>query len=611
MEKDEIEILTSNVTIDFLKYELRKYKALDITTALQDIENVLKHQQEIELIEEEMNRYQPGEIRKKVREMQANISRIEREIHHQELIQSIEQIRMDFTNLDKVLDAKCRYEDVRAVIEARLLEDDTQTEQDTEIYELRVLADETRMQAVKELLELFQKSLSIDPHRLTIVIPSSLESPLFKAAKVSKIISINVELDQYRDHFNHFCENIVCLIGQIAKSETVLLIETESSISVSLDKDASLPKSKQVFSLNAIALIINFLNQRLHNFSMLKLGLFNNIWQPTCQAIISNYLQLHVPSEVDKVIRFEQDYTLIIEDFLNRITYELYTGEILLEYLSSCLDSVMNQKTGHYVEKAKQLLSIKFQGTLQVGEHQNKAESRLFDFPACLVHTSIVEIKELIDAVVLELGSHHDKIYSIVDLTLKFRFLAQRFFSSAIDSQKYLIGRELESAEGLDCEETLRFDKVTKTIHQLTKHFQDLNVLWKPIIPSHLRLIGLGQLVDHLSELLTNEILILYDITEVESNRLAGYLALEGIQAIFRENLHYSMINHYTGPKYAHFVTLVQLLTWSMSNIMECWRLDALNDFETKDLVHLITALFSDTELRRKNIKEIESNANT
>jgi hypothetical protein len=51
---------------------------------------------------------------------------------------------------------------------------------------------------------------------------------------------------------------------------------------------------------------------------------------------------------------------------------------------------------------------------------------------------------------------------------------------------------------------------------------------------------------------------------------------------------------------------LIDILVINMSDIMERFRDGALKDFEPRELVGLITALFSDSAMRRSNIKEIE-----
>jgi hypothetical protein len=101
------------------------------------------------------------------------------------------------------------------------------------------------------------------------------------------------------------------------------------------------------------------------------------------------------------------------------------------------------------------------------------------------------------------------------------------------------------------------------------------------------------------------ELLALNDIAEVESERLAQLLSLQEIESLFLIN-NKSYIAHYAGSKYLKFKTLVQVLTWSFSSIMEHFRMGALIDFTIPELVHLCKALFSDTPLRQRNIAEIE-----
>jgi endonuclease/exonuclease/phosphatase family metal-dependent hydrolase len=102
-----------------------------------------------------------------------------------------------------------------------------------------------------------------------------------------------------------------------------------------------------------------------------------------------------------------------------------------------------------------------------------------------------------------------------------------------------------------------------------------------------------------------DEILQLTDIAEVESERLAELLTLQEVEPLFLvEGVSYTA--HYCGPHYLKFKTLIQVLTWSFSSIMEHFRMGALTDFSIHELVHLSKALFSDTPLRQRNIAEIQ-----
>ena len=102
------------------------------------------------------------------------------------------------------------------------------------------------------------------------------------------------------------------------------------------------------------------------------------------------------------------------------------------------------------------------------------------------------------------------------------------------------------------------------------------------------------------------------DISEVESKRLGELLQMDGIQKLFvvADSCNtFSLVGHYA-VKFGHFKTLLQLLTWSFASIMEHFRMGALSEFTTDQLVHLFRALFSDTSLRQRNIDEVRSRPN-
>lgn len=153
---------------------------------------------------------------------------------------------------------------------------------------------------------------------------------------------------------------------------------------------------------------------------------------------------------------------------------------------------------------------------------------------------------------------------------------------------------------GLGVESNPNFSKVKNMTEKLNSTMSQLNNSWTTVIPTHLRFIALGKLTDRISEVLSEEIFKLRDISELESERLAEILNLKVIESLFNAEGR-CWIGHYSS-KYGHFGTLMQILTWSFASIMEHFSLGALIDFEVDQLIHLVKALFSDTPLRRKNL---------
>jgi hypothetical protein len=115
---------------------------------------------------------------------------------------------------------------------------------------------------------------------------------------------------------------------------------------------------------------------------------------------------------------------------------------------------------------------------------------------------------------------------------------------------------------------------------------------------------GLGLLIHKICVEFTNRIFSLDDISELESNRLAELFDLNTYENMFMDK-NRTFILEYTGPSYSKFKTLLQILTWSFSTIMDHFRMGALVEFDISELTHLIKALFSDSPLRVRNLKEI------
>jgi hypothetical protein len=163
----------------------------------------------------------------------------------------------------------------------------------------------------------------------------------------------------------------------------------------------------------------------------------------------------------------------------------------------------------------------------------------------------------------------------------------------------------IDDAKGFDCYTSDRYNHLRGIVNRIEYHTRHLHTLWKPILPSHMCFIAIGSIVEFICDKISDEIYLLKDIAEVESQRLFETLNLKATEALFIQEDH-SLIAHYAGSAYLQFKTLTQLLTWSFATIMEHFRMGALVEFTVPQLEHLCKALFSDSELRQKNIQEIQ-----
>ena len=69
---------------------------------------------------------------------------------------------------------------------------------------------------------------------------------------------------------------------------------------------------------------------------------------------------------------------------------------------------------------------------------------------------------------------------------------------------------------GLGVESNPNFSKVKNMTEKLNSTMSQLNNSWTTVIPTHLRFIALGKLTDRISEVLSEEIFKLRDISELE-----------------------------------------------------------------------------------------------
>jgi hypothetical protein len=173
------------------------------------------------------------------------------------------------------------------------------------------------------------------------------------------------------------------------------------------------------------------------------------------------------------------------------------------------------------------------------------------------------------------------------------------------ESQTAILKDTILEAGGFDVDSTQRYETVSRVIKKVHYHLRHVAGTWNAVLAPHVYLMAMGKLVDRICVEICGEILRLSDIAEMESERLAELLTFREVESLFLvQSVSYTA--HYCGPNYLKFKTLIQVLTWSFSSIMEHFRMGALTDFSIHELVHLCKALFSDTPLRQKNIAEIQ-----
>jgi len=182
-----------------------------------------------------------------------------------------------------------------------------------------------------------------------------------------------------------------------------------------------------------------------------------------------------------------------------------------------------------------------------------------------------------------------------------------------------MVKENLLSAGGLaDTQKETRYNAVElsfkKVIHQLTI----LNKLWKDVMPQEMFNQSLGHIVSIIVDYLISELEKLQDISEKETIALEKlFKMLFHFEALFQltwtedrgtnSQTRQIPITVYV-PHWSKFKQLTELLGMSLVSIVELWNNDTLHSvgFTKQEIISLIKAIFSDTEIRRERLKELK-----
>ena len=161
-------------------------------------------------------------------------------------------------------------------------------------------------------------------------------------------------------------------------------------------------------------------------------------------------------------------------------------------------------------------------------------------------------------------------------------------------------------SNGFEVHIDTQYSLISSICNQTFMEFEQITMDLRRVLSYHVSLITAGIILEHICQLFINLIFQLNDIGDEESKRLAKVLNLERMTKLFIVN-DKLMTFKYCGTALQKLQLLRQILTWSFAAIMEHFRLGALIDFTTNELIKLCKALFSDTPLRLANIRELES----
>ncbi|CAG8732286.1 5130_t:CDS:2, partial [Acaulospora morrowiae] len=187
----------------------------------------------------------------------------------------------------------------------------------------------------------------------------------------------------------------------------------------------------------------------------------------------------------------------------------------------------------------------------------------------------------------------------------RLRELGSEWWDIQLDKQKSLFKKDLDEMGGVQqSANDERFEICQRTMNKIVDKMNYLSKILKGILlPTEYYSI-LGILVDEVLTIMIENLEDLYDISAEESNQLnLIYSRLLILENIFNKNKPNTIENH--AKSWNKFRQITDILVLSFAEIMNRFRASELECFTTKELEGLICALFADTELRERNLQEI------
>ncbi|RXW23875.1 hypothetical protein EST38_g1968 [Candolleomyces aberdarensis] len=152
-----------------------------------------------------------------------------------------------------------------------------------------------------------------------------------------------------------------------------------------------------------------------------------------------------------------------------------------------------------------------------------------------------------------------------------------------------------------------RYDECEEAINKVVRNIKDLARKIQPILTKTKYYQAVGRLVDAALSRVLHDIIALPDIPELESTRLAELCRIfNSLEGLFSEDPTQSSFVVAYVPSWLKFSYLSELLEASMADLSYLFEQGALVDFEIRELVNLVRALFADTQLRTNTINKLQ-----
>ncbi|KAK8844568.1 hypothetical protein IAR55_006415 [Kwoniella newhampshirensis] len=244
----------------------------------------------------------------------------------------------------------------------------------------------------------------------------------------------------------------------------------------------------------------------------------------------------------------------------------------------------------------------------------NQALSEVFTLYRAILPTHFA--KQLEDVPSLAMQAYNDTLHLASELASissdteddcqRLRALGENIFETQLDYQRRSIMEvldELNGFEGTGDEKTFR--QCERGLQGLVHNLESLSRVTKPVLPRSKRLEMLEYLVTAFITRISEDILSLDDITEVESNRLTELLRLVyPLENLFSDDGKGSIVGHVRG--WLKLCYISEVLQANLVDITYLLDQGALVDFTVPELTSLVRALFASSEKRDGVVERIE-----
>ncbi|WWC85501.1 uncharacterized protein L201_000365 [Kwoniella dendrophila CBS 6074] len=298
---------------------------------------------------------------------------------------------------------------------------------------------------------------------------------------------------------------------------------------------------------------------------------------------------------------------------------ELYLVSTACETLVNIAQSILydiNQL------KSSELSSPSFESS-KLDITLNEAIKEVFILYRALLPTHF--INQLKDVPSLAMQAYNDSIYLSTLLTQfdldgltinadfdlkeekrKLEDLSENIFENQLKNQNQLLIESLTDLNELqNTNEEKIYKKDEKVIKGIIRNLESLDRVIKPVLPSSKHLEMISYLITSLIKQLTNNVLDLVDITEIESNRITElFKFVYQLEHIFDHDNIGGIVRWVEG--WLKFCYISEILQASLVDITYLIDSGSLIDFTSAELISLVEALFANSEKRDSVIEKIE-----